>query len=49
MTITDGLTSLDALPSVLAACVVLLLGTALCRRVALLAASADSPSGASKG
>jgi ESS family glutamate:Na+ symporter len=37
MTITDSLISLDALPSLLAACLVLLLGTALCQRVALLA------------
>jgi len=37
MTITDTLISLDALPSLLAACLVLLLGTALCRHVGLLA------------
>jgi glutamate:Na+ symporter, ESS family len=37
MTVTDSLISLDALPSVLAACVVLLIGTALSRRIGLLA------------
>jgi ESS family glutamate:Na+ symporter len=37
MTITDTLISLDALPSLLAACVVLLIGAALTRRVGLLA------------
>src|SRR5271170_7176059 len=37
MTITDSLISLDALPSLLAACLVLLLGTALTQRVSLLA------------
>lgn len=37
MTITDSLISLDVLPSLLAACLVLLLGTALSQRVALLA------------
>lgn len=37
MTITDSLISLDALPSLLVACLVLLLGTALSQRVALLA------------
>jgi glutamate:Na+ symporter, ESS family len=37
MTITDTLISLDALPSLLAACVVLLIGTALTERVDLLA------------
>src|SRR4051794_20260747 len=37
MTITEGLISLDALPSLLAACLVLLLGTTLSQRVPLLA------------
>ena len=37
MTIADDLISLDALPSLLAACVVLLLGTLLSQRVSLLA------------
>jgi ESS family glutamate:Na+ symporter len=37
MTISDGLISFDALPSLLAACLVLLLGTVLTQRVALLA------------
>ncbi|HKM61807.1 MAG TPA: hypothetical protein VJY39_04885 [Acidisphaera sp.] len=37
MTISDSLISLDVLPSLLAACVVLLVGTVLCQRVALLA------------
>lgn len=37
MTISDSLISLDALPSLLAACLVLLLGTALSQRVGLLA------------
>ena len=36
MTITENLISLDALPSLLAACLVLLLGTWLGQRVALL-------------
>ena len=37
MTMTDNLISLDTLASLLAACVVLLLGTLLSQRVALLA------------
>jgi glutamate:Na+ symporter, ESS family len=37
MTFSDSLISLDVLPSLLAACVVLLLGTLLSQRVALLA------------
>ena len=37
MTLRESLISLDALPSLLAACLVLLLGTLLCRRVAFLA------------
>src|SRR5271166_5092856 len=37
MTISDNLISFDALPSLLAACVVLLLGTLLSQRIALLA------------
>jgi ESS family glutamate:Na+ symporter len=37
MTISDSLISLDALPSVLTACFVLLLGTVLSQRIALLA------------
>ena len=37
MTISDGLISLGALPSLLAACLVLLLGALLARHVALLA------------
>ena len=37
MTITDSLVSLDTLPSLLAACLVLLLGTWLGQRIALLA------------
>ncbi|MFO1028843.1 MAG: sodium/glutamate symporter [Acetobacteraceae bacterium] len=37
MTITDLIISLDALPSLLAACIVLLLGTWLCQRVGFLA------------
>lgn len=37
MTISDSLISLDTLPSLLAACLVLLLGAVLCQRVALLA------------
>jgi Na+/glutamate symporter len=37
MTITGMLISIDALPSLLAACIVLLIGAALTRRVGLLA------------
>ena len=37
MTISDSLISLDTLPSLLAACLVLLLGTILSKRVGLLA------------
>src|ERR1700758_313429 len=37
MTITDSMISLDVLPSLLAACLVLLLGTVVTQRVALLA------------
>jgi ESS family glutamate:Na+ symporter len=37
MTITDSLISLDALPSLLAACITLLIGTLLCQRVGFLA------------
>ena len=37
MTISDGLISLAVLPSLLAACVVLLIGTFLCQRIGLLA------------
>src|SRR4051812_36438491 len=37
MTISDSLISLDALPSLLAACLVLLLGSLVSQRVALLA------------
>jgi glutamate:Na+ symporter, ESS family len=37
MTMTDNLISLDTLASLLAACVVLLLGTLLSQRVSLLA------------
>ena len=39
MTVTGGLFSLDPLPSLLAACLVLLLGTFLSQRVARLARS----------
>ena len=40
MTNSDNLISFDALPSLLAACLVLLLGTLLSQRVALLARTA---------